>query len=151
MKWESYKHEFEFDGSWLDIYVLNVEVADWRLTVDMLESKEYQHQLYINGEKSSFPLSAEDIIDKRDDIWAYASFKVNSIQLNCHFFDETQIEFDLDPRDVKSELEAQHIFSFMRRLGQLLNREVILTPENSPQIPIFKFSLLTNQIEHIAP
>lgn len=149
MKWEDYKHEFEFDGSWRDIYVLNTGLADWQLVIDLLKTDIYEPQFNVDGDKAIFPLSVDEIFMIRNEASSYLLFKVDSIQLNCHFFIEAEIEFDFDPREIKSEFDAQRIFNFMRRLGVLLNKEVILTPENWQEYLIFTFSPLTDEIKYI--
>lgn len=52
------------------------------------------------------------------------------VQLNCFFFGELEIEFDLSPKEVASEAEARSILSFMRGLGRVTGRQVHLTEEN---------------------
>lgn len=63
MKWEDYRVEFEFDGSWRDIYVLNTTILDWQLLIDFLCSDIYEYCCTVNGEKSELLSSAKEIFD----------------------------------------------------------------------------------------
>lgn len=77
--------------------------------------------------------------------------KADAITFNCHFFTLEEVEFDIDPREVLGEAGANTVFSFMRRLGEHLNKEVVLTPENAPELPIFRFCPETAQVEYLPP
>jgi len=58
------------------------------------------------------------------------------LALNCFFFSEEQIDFDLDPRDFQGDTAGQQIsrlLVFLRTIGQLLNKPIVLTPEGGPR------------------
>ena len=55
---------------------------------------------------------------------------LNNIKLNVHFSDEEEIGNDLDPADFKS-IENHHcLMNYLIRVSHLLDRSVIVTPEN---------------------
>ncbi len=145
MKWEDYSTDFDWDGSLRDIYVLETSVLDWQKLFDFLKSSDYTfaYQLY---ELEELPGSIE-IFGERRENKGLLCVDAGDVTLNCHFFCREIIEFDLDPREVKGEEQANFVFDFMRQLGRALNKEVILTPENMLESPIFKFSLVTQKIE----
>ncbi len=66
---------------------------------------------------------------------------LGSIQANCHFFYEDIIEFDIDPREVQTEEAFERVQRFMREIGDLLEREVVLTHENTPEAVIAAYRL----------
>lgn len=149
MKWEDYKVEFEFDGSWRDIYVLNTTVSDWQLLLDFLRSDVYEFSYTIDEEKTVLPILAKQVFDARQEFSPLLQVNLGSVALNCHFFTDEEIEFDIDPREIQSEHHAEAIFNFMRQIGQTLKKEVILTPENLQDAPIFKFLPSNEQIQYI--
>jgi hypothetical protein len=148
-KWEEYRDEFDFDGSWRDIYVLETSVLDWQTMVEFLGSGVYEYSFSLDGETANLPACISDLFDIEWASRGYLELRVGSVRISCHFFTESEIEFDLDPRDVKSSVEAEQVFAFMIQLGRLLNKEAILTLENFPQIPIFKFVPDSEQVEYI--
>ena len=147
MKWEDYSVEFEFDGSWRD--VPNTTISHWQILVDFLHSNIYEHSCTVDGEKSELPSLAKEIFDAKHEFKPLLHLTVGSAILNCHFFTDEEIEFDLDPREIQSERQAEQIFAFMRQIGELLDKEVILTPENLLEMPIFKFLPGVGKLEHI--
>ncbi|RTR26584.1 hypothetical protein EKG37_21180 [Robertmurraya yapensis] len=64
------------------------------------------------------------------------SININGVLINCHFFSVDEIEFNIDPKEVKSKYEANAVFEFMKNLSKILDKESILTGENSPEYPL---------------
>ena len=149
MEWEDYKIEFEFDGSWRDIYVLNTTISDWQLLFEFLRSDVYEFSYTIDEEKTVLPILAKQIFDARQEFNPLLQVNLGSVVLNCHFFTDEEIEFDIDPREVQSERQAEAIFTFMRQIGQTLNKEVVFTPENLQDAPIFKFLPSVGEVQYI--
>ena len=149
MKWEDYKAEFEFDGSWRDIYILKTSVSDWQLLLDFLHSDVYEYSCTIGGEDATLPQRASEIFDADHEFKPLLSVKIGTVIVNCHFFTEEEIEFDLDPREIKSEIQADQVFGFMRQVGHAVSKEVVLTPENMQEMAIFKFHPGANELQYI--
>jgi hypothetical protein len=130
MRWQDYESEFEWDGSWRDIYVLNTSVADWQKLLDFLRTASYNLNFYIDGEDAVLPSDVAHIFKARAEVSAYLSVDIGEIILNCHFFHDAQIEFDIDPREVTDEIKFQRLLAFMQKIARLLDKDAILTSEN---------------------
>ena len=150
MNWQDYQLDFEFDGSWRDLYVLNTTIYDWQRLIDFLRSSPYLLIYKVDFEETSLPQLVEQVFTKRNEASPLLSINIGSVILNCHFFTEDEIEFDIDPREIVSAVQSEQVFAFMRHVGQLLNKEVILTPENEPRIVIFRFVPSTETLEYIS-
>jgi hypothetical protein len=152
MNWQDYQTEFDFDGSWRDIYVFDTSIHNWQTVIDFLRSSSYEISYTFNSDELELPSRVEDIFESwnisRNISSVCLSVSVASVILNCHFFSQEQIEFDIDPREIKSELHAKAVFEFMRQVGQLLDKEVILTHENEEDNPIFKVVPKAEQIQY---
>ncbi len=149
MKWQDYKDEFEVDGSLRDIYVLDTNVLHWQHLLAFFRSGVYKYSCTINCEQAALPLSAGEMFDAAYELRPLLSVNVGAAILNCHFFTKEEIEFDLDPSEIQSESQAEEVFAFMRQIGQILYKEVVLTPENAQDAPIFKFLPSVGQIQYI--
>jgi len=55
---------------------------------------------------------------------------LNSFHVRCHFFQDDEVENDIDPRNITSYAVHQHLMNYLTRLSQALGKEVVLTPEN---------------------
>ena len=68
--------------------------------------------------------------------------------MHCHFFTTDEIELDLDPREVTSQGQLDAVLDFISNLGAALQRDVVLTEENSPEHVWFKFAAATGQVRY---
>jgi hypothetical protein len=140
MDWQKYKDEFTCDGSLRDIYVLKTNINNWQQFLDFLRSSNIPHRF-----------GGEDNLEYLNDLASYfeersqhgsliLSIDLNGVILNCHFFIETEIELDLDPKDVTDEGKASGVFKFMENLSETLSIPVRLTPENTENTAIFEYT-----------
>jgi hypothetical protein len=60
------------------------------------------------------------------------------IPLCCHLFDLSEIEVDLAPRDVASEVEFASLLEVMLALARETELVVVLTPENEADKPLLR-------------
>ena len=101
--WKDIEWIFVPDGSLIDIYVQEVSISDWENIIDLINEK-YEANLGDTGEyNDSKTIDKDYVIDYLTDKTGVkksrsASISLGKIRLNCHFFLEDQIEFDIDPK-----------------------------------------------------
>lgn len=149
MNYQDCKIEFEFDGSWRDIYVPDTDIQDWQKLIDFVHSGFYPYSCWIGGEEDNLQLRADAIFKAKSELTQFIQVQTGAVVLNCHFFTPDEIEFDLDPREIQSQVELNQVLQFMREIGRITNREVILTPENLKDFPIFKISSGSEDLQYI--
>jgi hypothetical protein len=42
VNWDAQRHDFEWDGSWRDIYVFGTSTADWENVLDLIRNGSYR-------------------------------------------------------------------------------------------------------------
>jgi hypothetical protein len=132
MSWEDYRKAFEFNGSWRDIYITETELKDWKTLLEFLSEGHYPVRYLVNNVEQPLSINAWQIFqDKKEDKLPLLWIDVSGVMLACHFFDQNEIEFDLDPREVTDETRAEAVFNFMKRLADELDKDVIMTEENA--------------------
>ena len=89
-------------------------------------------KFYHQGERDLPSTFGEIYALQNEDATLLKIFLNGNIQVNCHFFFSDWIEFDIDPREIKSEQGFQEIVDFMSFLAKNLNEVVVLIHENSP-------------------
>ncbi len=134
--WPRQQSDFARDGSLRDLYVLNATVEDWRLVVTQLLCGDYRARLQRGGIEVPLPSDFEAVFDGNDR--HFMGFTVGDIELDCHFFTPTQIEFSFEPNDV-DERSLRDVLAFMIYLGDVVGKTVIMTPENVPESPFFSY------------
>lgn len=137
-KWDELKDQiYYWDGSWRDLYILNTNKEDW------IKWIKYVNQHYIvnwyNGktgiEENQINYDViKEYFDREHDLCSTAKIFIDKIQINCHFFSESEIENDIDPREINSLKDHEHVLKYMTDLSTILNKEVILTPESEPEV-----------------
>lgn len=126
---------WEVDGSLRDMYVFNMSIDDWSkfLSVASLRSLTYS----FDGEAQSLP-SVERIFAERGGSHLLA-IQVGSIAVNCHFFVVSELELDIDPREVCGALQHAQLLEFAEAIASALQKPIFVTPENTPESPLLSF------------
>jgi hypothetical protein len=129
MDWKRYKGAFKPDGALRDVYVKDTSAKHWSQFHAFLLSGGYPLRYSRRGESAALPEDFVRLIGHRVQ-GHLLTIDLGGVLLNCHFFLEDEIELDFHPEDVTSAEDLGKVFSFMRALGEYLERPVILTPEN---------------------
>jgi len=138
--WHHQRVDFEPDGSLRDIYVQAVAVEDWQRVVAMIVAGGYRARLLCGSAEVPMPSAFEAVFDRKlDGVEVYSmSFSVGGVALDCHFFDSTEIEFSFWPDEV-TEGSLRDLLAFLIDVGDAAGKPAILTHENGPQAPIFRY------------
>ena len=140
MMLDKFADAFFVDGTLRDIIVSNTTIENWQKFYDELRLGRYELS-YKCGDSSTLPTNVGKLLTGRGlhDECPRLSVKLGSNALNCFFYGEEEIEFDLDPRDVRSEEELLQVTDFMRMLGKCLEKDVCLTEENAHDFELIRY------------
>jgi hypothetical protein len=144
--WDNCKEAFEQDGSLRDIYIYNTTLFDWQNFIDFIRNNECETKFFIGNQLLSMPSAASLIFEQEESPLLAVVFQ--GMTLNCHFFIAEEIEMDLDPREVTSREQFMALITFISSLGQVLGKEVRITPENLPDDPLFIFVPENNEVQY---
>ena len=139
MEWTRCSHEFMPDGSLRDIYVRGTTIQEWEQFYQFLIKKGFM-LTYSRSDRSValLPHQAIDIFKDKNCVHTL-TINLHGLLLNCHFFTEHELELDLDPKDINSRARLELILGFMQEIGRLLQKEVIMTPENFDHLVLFHY------------
>ena len=130
--WSEIKKEFRADGSLRDIYVEEIDPALWEIFIEGVRLSVYRYEFTHGGVSVEFPNDFTEIKRLQETNPTTLAIWLNSkIQVNCHFFVETEIELDISPRDIVGEHEYQILVVFIEWTSSILKERVILTHENT--------------------
>lgn len=131
------KHVYYWDGSWRDLYILDTNREDWIKWVNYVNQNYiinwYNGKTGIEENQINYDVIKEYFNGEHDHS-SFAKIFIDGIQINCHFFSESEIENDIDPREINSIEDHKKVLKYMTDLSIILNKEVILTPENQLDI-----------------
>lgn len=146
MDWSLIAPDFKYDGSLRDVYILGTSLDDWARVWGVLTADPDRLAFTVDGEPAMLPAKVEDVFRLRGSHTLCASYTLGKQRLNCHFFIEEEVEFDLDPKDVDGPLEAERLGQFLAVLGRATSKEVRLTPENTPEAIIARYDPTTGNV-----
>jgi hypothetical protein len=126
---------WEVDGSLRDLYVLNTSASDWETLLEFVA--QFPCAYTYDGETRTRP-SVEQLLNHRDGSHLLR-ITLGSATVNCHFFAETEIELDLEPREIEASNEHDQVLRFMEGLASAVAKPVLLTPENSSDAPYISY------------
>ena len=137
LKWKELQQDLAHDGALRDLYVVNTNEADWAMFLNNVphwsDSLEYTVDGRSREPPKSFPREDTQVASTT------LSAIIGPLRINCHFFCETELELDLDPREVDGQEALDLLTGFMRQIGQTLSKTVVLTPENGLEHPIASY------------
>ncbi len=133
------QNAFHNDGSLRDIYIHDVTTEHWEKFLNFVRSSGFGLCYFRNGEKAQLRSTAAQLLGDRSCSHNMA-IDLGGVEACCHFFAQDEIELDIDPREVNSATTEKRVLDFMERLGANLDRDVILTEENSPNEVWFRYS-----------
>jgi hypothetical protein len=151
MDWELVSADFEPDGALRDIYIHNTTIADWQAVIDAVTRYVPTLEYRIAGKTVAPPTDISILLRAQaDDLRCDLYVPMGKATLNCHFFTEDEVEFDLDPREMKPEYLTT-LVDFLRLLGEATAKPVLLTMESMPEAVIMRFEPTTGEVEYVGP
>ena len=127
------------DGSLRDIYILNTSKEDWKIWSNLVNEKFKVE--FFNGrtQRSENSIEIEEVFrfwDFPDEFATTNSATINlgKVIIKCYFFIESEIENDIDPREVKEDADHQAIMDYLLTIKEALKKKVIVTPEMAKEI-----------------
>ena len=148
-QWKSFASEFTRDGTLRDIYVLDVQVEHWEKAARFVARRGYPVKFSGGWTQVTFPADIARLFPAEpEDKCTTLSIDVSGVLINCHFFTQDEIEFDLDPGDVVDPSRLDAVFEFMNGLANAVGKEVVLAPENMPETAIFRCRSGVSRVEY---
>jgi hypothetical protein len=136
MNWTELKKRIYFeDGSWRDIYVLDTTRRDWENWVELI-NKKYRVEFYdaktdLRTDKIDFVIVKEYWDSNGDREVVSATIRLDSINVMFYFFDDSEIENDIDPSEINSQEDHDKLIDYLNDISVSLNKEVLVTDENT--------------------
>jgi len=137
MNWTELKEKvYYWDGSWLDIYILRTSLEDNEKWTDYV-NENYRIEWFNALTQADENRISFDVIKEfwngNQDLCSTAKVFIDKVQINNHFFTDTEIENDIDPREINSMEDHERVIKYMTDLSKLLDKPLILTPENEQE------------------
>ncbi|HEY3402939.1 MAG TPA: hypothetical protein VGK59_06110, partial [Ohtaekwangia sp.] len=136
MHWTDLKKRIYFeDGSLRDIYVLGTTTMDWEKWADLV-NKKYRVEFWdaktdLRTDKIDFATVKEYWESNGQREVVTATINLDSIVVKCYFFDDSEIENDIDPREFRTLDDHIKLIQYLNDISVALDKDVIVTDENT--------------------
>jgi len=148
IRWDTCKEDFrQDDGSLRDIYITQATLADW-LAVYSLLCAYPGVEFSVDGLAQPPPASVEHVFAIRRIANPVLSFKLGAAVIHCHFFTDDEVECDFFPEAIGSQEDLDVLLALVGQLGNATQKRVVVTPENSREIPFISYDPGSREFEH---
>ena len=147
ISWEICKEDFRQDGSLRDIYVTPATLTDWRALYPFLRNHS-DVEYSVDGVFQSPPVSVEQAFAIRPSASPMLRFRIGRALIVFHFFSDEEIECDFIPNEITSQTDLDALLGFVRQLGDVTRKHVVITPENSRERPFITYDSVSREFLH---
>ena len=136
--WEKLEPQFEPDGSLRDVLVLDIGIEEWQRAWDALKGWNPAPNLMIDGIPAPCPDDVCGLLGRSEDL-PLLVIDIEGCTVHCHFYDQCEIEFDLDPREFVTDVQVGRFFEFLATLYRAIGKELVVTLDGCSDIVILNF------------
>ena len=135
---EAKKHLYQ-DGSLRDVYVLATTDRELGAFLDYIRPMIADGDFRLDGEASPLPKTYFEVMMRGQDETTTLSIPVGDGAVNCHFFDNRELELDFSPNDYQTEESWEALSSFLQGLADAMQHEVLVTAENTQDCLLIRY------------
>lgn len=128
------------DGSLRDVYIHQMGPQHWERFDSLV--RRYELVYRFDGNQAPFP-GIRAIFTNREG-GHLLSVMLGQVSVNCHFFVDWQLEFDISPREIAGPAEHEAVLDFVEQLSIAIELPVDITSENSETAPFITYSPTTH-------
>jgi hypothetical protein len=133
MRWEELKTQiYHEDGSLRDIFIRNVNRNDWKHWADYVNSNnkvDFEIRNVVVSDKINFD-AIVTFWEGQIQECPFASIYLNNVIVKI-YFDESEIEMDIDPREIKTIKDHETFLGYLKNISTLLGKSIEVTEENA--------------------
>src|SRR3984885_11251031 len=150
LRWEEVREFFDPDlmGALPDLLVPDATVEDWQAVLDLVTASDWRWQ-YEEG-TTVLPLPAAAEVFARPagaETGTLRVWPVPGVLAIFRLMSETEIDFDIDLRELQGQEGVDTLCAFMQTIGNRLGKPVLMTPEGrSQEHPILGFDPDLNKV-----
>lgn len=115
-------------GGLIEIYVLCTSADDWRRTVEWMREENLIDSFTYMDEEVPAQVTS-DLFEENGDTSFQMAIQIGRQVWTTGFYSSTEIDFQGDPRSIRSVEDLVQIVDFMKGLSQVMSKRVVLVSE----------------------
>lgn len=144
--WQACRPDLGPDGGAQRLYVLETDEADWDTLLRAVGRGPWRHRFSLDELAAPLPKTALEAFAMWRQAAPLLELAVGPAIVRCRFRSVPHIELELDPAEVADPDALEALVRFMAWLGRLLERSVLLAPEDAPERPILEYVDATRRL-----
>jgi hypothetical protein len=145
--WANCRADFSFNGAFVDLIAYTAGSAEWDAFWAALRSGPFELRAYQDGEPIPLPETVAWFLAEQEKATVMVSVLSRTVTANCHFFSD--LELDIDPREVVSEEAFESVLALMRFVAAAVGLPVLASPEGGGPEHAFLRVLSNGQAEFL--
>jgi hypothetical protein len=143
LTWDTCRDIFEWQGGFVDFYVFETERSDWQRLLKALPASPARLQFRHGHTESPLPQEVGHVFG----YWEQEEPEVDipvldiywrGLRIVTDFWDEREMEFGIDPREIHGEPEFRDLVAFFHIVADNVGKPVVLPRYGEPDRPIIR-------------
>src|ERR687893_441419 len=127
-------------GALPDGHVRATSTAAWQAFLDLIRSQGWAFEYSVDGDVEALPDRAEQMFDRPEDHSVMVQVRpVPDVLVNVFIWDSSEINFDVDVRELQGQEQIDVLCDFFRHVGRSVGKPVVLAPEGMPDTPVLVY------------
>ena len=150
--WENFERDRkEDDGALWGIYLLGTTLDDWAVAMQVAAERSDTVSFKGAWTGTSFPDDPTSLVAVDVEQESVMSIDISGAVLNCHFTAIDEIEFNMDPREVRDISHLEGIFAFMMALANALGKEAVIAGLHNQEYAYYRYRPGADGVEYVPP
>ncbi|MFD4323395.1 hypothetical protein ACFWQC_02090 [Nocardioides sp. NPDC058538] len=153
LAWIDVKEFFDPDlmGALPDLFAPETTVDDWRAVLDLVAMSDWAWRYEEDDAELPLPDAATALARSDETSVVLKVWPTESVQVNFWFLDPSQIDFDVDLRELQGQHGADILCAFLRTMGRELRKPVLMTNEGGDDAhPVLGYIPERDRVEVLA-
>ena len=144
--WRACRPDFGAGGCAQRLYVLETDEGDWDALLRAVARGPWRHRFSLDELAAPLPKYGLEAFAMWRQAAPLLELAVGSAVVRCRFRTVPCIELELDPAEVVDPDALEALVRFMAWLGRVLQRSVLLAPDDAPERPILEYVDATRRL-----
>ncbi|WP_344547198.1 hypothetical protein [Actinomadura fulvescens] len=150
LHWDEVKKFFDPDlmGALPDLYIRDTTAEDWQKVFDLVRDRGWEWKFQQGFAERPLPTAAEALNRPTDaDTVELRVWPAPGVLAIVRPWSATEINFDIDLRELQGQQGVDTLCRFLRDLGRELGKSVTVTPEGgSPERAVLGYDLASDRV-----
>ena len=145
MNWDQMRRQYyRTDGTFRDVYATGMDDLAWENFFKLMEGQSLTFHTSEEGKAAESASINPHTVERQWELQEYvpaARVQLSGgVRIKFYFFDRTELEGTVDPRDVKNEARHRELKSFLGKIADATGKTVKFAQENNREKTLYQLT-----------